>query len=97
MMATVFLDGPNNSTLFTTCCEVAILDHQNLCPRCHQDVVPSGGPARWNAAYGPIRRKQRWYGNWFPNHGKGREHYERQKAKSGRAALSDTKEAPDAK
>lgn len=89
-MATVFLDGPNNSTLFTTCCEVAILDHQNLCPRCRQEVVPEGRSARWEAAYGPIRTKRRWYGNWFPNHGKGRGHYERQKAKLERAASSQS-------
>lgn len=71
-MATVFLDGPTNSTLFTTCCEVAILDDQEACPRCRQDVEPKGKLSRWETAYGPIRRGQRWYGNWYPNHGKGR-------------------------
>jgi len=71
-MSTVFLDGPNNSTLFTTCCEVAITDREGCCPYCGQDVEPKGAGARWSTAYGPIRRKERWYGNWFPNHGEGR-------------------------
>lgn len=71
-MATVFLDGPNNSTLFTTCCDVAILDHQGNCPQCGQDVQPKTRTERWETAYGPIRRKVRWYGNWYPNHGEGR-------------------------
>ncbi|MER9769009.1 hypothetical protein NKJ09_23425 [Mesorhizobium sp. M0189] len=70
-MATVFLDGPNNSTLFTTCCETAITDEENVCPRCRQDVEPTGRTARWETAYGHIRRGG-WYGNWYPNHGKGR-------------------------
>lgn len=70
-MATVFLDGPNNSTMFTTCCEVAVCDDQNSCPRCRQDVEPKGGRARWEVAYGRIRRGG-GYGNWYPNHGEGR-------------------------
>ncbi|MFG1389406.1 hypothetical protein, partial [Xanthobacter versatilis] len=67
------------------CCEVAILDDQNVCPRCQQEVVPKGRSSRWEAAYGPIRAKRRWYGNWFPNHGEGRDYYERKKA----AALAE--------
>lgn len=82
-MATVFLDSPTNSTLFTTCCEVAVCDDQRLCPRCQQAVEPQGRQARWEAAYGPFRHQRRSYGNWYPNHGEGRGHYERQLAKSG--------------
>lgn len=81
-MATVFLCGPTNSTLFTTCCEVAVCDDEMVCPHCRQEVQPVGRLARWEAAYGPIRRKQRGYGNWYPNHGEGRGHYERQRAKA---------------
>ena len=59
----VYLDGPTNSTMFTTCCEVAICDHQDHCPKCGKEVFPKGHRARWEQAYGPIRRKERWYGN----------------------------------
>ncbi|MDG9927460.1 MULTISPECIES: hypothetical protein [unclassified Pseudomonas] len=82
-MATVFLCSPNNSTMFTTCCEVAVCDDQNRCPRCQQEVLPQGRSERWETAYGPIRRNQRWYGNWYPNHGEGRGHYERQHPATG--------------
>jgi len=78
-MATVFLDNPYNSTMFTTCCEVAICDDQNRCPRCQQDVYPEGRLARWRVAYGQIKDRGA-YGNWYPNHGEGRGHYERQQA-----------------
>ncbi len=70
-MATVYLCSPRNSTMFTTCCDVAILDHQDKCPQCRQNVVPSGS-ARWQSAYSPIREGRRWYGNHWPNHGEGR-------------------------
>lgn len=86
-MATVFLDSPTNSTLFTTCCEVAICDHEKVCPRCRQAVSPETRTARWETAYGPIRRKERWYGNWYPNHGEGRGFYERQR-KSARPQMA---------
>lgn len=71
-MATVYLDSPTNSTLFTTCCDVAVLDRDDCCPMCGQDVQPKGQRERWEIAYGPIRRRERWYGNWYPNHGEGR-------------------------
>ena len=29
-----------NSTHFTTCCSVAILDYEQRCPKCKQDVYP---------------------------------------------------------
>ena len=70
-MATVFLCGPNNSTMFTTCCEAAVCDSQNKCPACNQSVEPHGERARWDVAYGRIKRGN-VYGNWFPNHGEGR-------------------------
>jgi hypothetical protein len=65
-MSTVFLCAPDNSTMFTTCCEVAILDDEKFCPKCRQDVTPTGRRSRWEAAYGPIRRRERWYGNHRP-------------------------------
>ncbi len=40
-MPSVKLSGPTNSTLFTTCCGVAICDDQSTCPRCKQDVPGS--------------------------------------------------------
>lgn len=39
-MAGVFYDNPYNSTYFTSCCRVAILDHQQVCPACKKDVYP---------------------------------------------------------
>jgi len=39
-MASVFHDGPNNSTKFTTCCSTAICDDEQKCPRCKKDVYP---------------------------------------------------------
>lgn len=39
-MSGVFYDSPTNSTFFTTCCRVAICDHQQKCPQCRQDVYP---------------------------------------------------------
>jgi len=61
-MATVRLCGPLNSTMFTTCCDVAILDHQGKCPQCSEDVEPFNPEsqyrthrARWEKAYGRQR------------------------------------------
>jgi hypothetical protein len=56
-MPTVFLCSPTNSTMFTTCCHVAILDEQTACPHCGADVTPHGRDARWEKAYGPTRRE----------------------------------------
>ena len=39
-MSSVFHCSPTNSTHFTTCCEVAICDDQQKCPRCRKDVYP---------------------------------------------------------
>jgi hypothetical protein len=66
-MATVFLACPTNSTLFTTCCEVAILDSQANCPGCGQKVYPDGRTERWQSAFGPIKNGKRGYGNFRPN------------------------------
>jgi len=54
-MATVYLCSPTNSTMFTTCCSVAILDTQEECPRCHLTITPQGRNARWEWAYGQSR------------------------------------------
>jgi hypothetical protein len=62
-MATVFLCSPTNSTMFTTCCEVAITDQEQQCPTCRQEVLPFGRNERWSVAY---RRAPR-YGNPSPN------------------------------
>ena len=55
-MPSVYLCSPTNSTMFTTCCNVAICDEQENCPRCKERVEPQGRNARWEAAYGPTRR-----------------------------------------
>lgn len=62
-MIGVRLCGPNNSTIFTNCCEVAICDDEACCPRCKQEVHPGREATqhqrrvdRWNMAYGPYRR-----------------------------------------
>lgn len=39
-MAGVRYANANNSTLFTTCCDTAIVDSQSKCPRCGTDVYP---------------------------------------------------------
>ena len=39
-MSSVFLCSPTNSTMFTTCCQVAICDDQQKCPRCKELVFP---------------------------------------------------------
>jgi len=59
-MSTVYLCSPTNSTMFTTCCEVAICDDEGSCPKCKEDVTPKGRNARWEHAYGPIRRADKY-------------------------------------
>jgi hypothetical protein len=63
-MKSVFLCSPTNSTMFTSCCEVAICDDQSLCPRCREEVYPGQEATnhqrhvkRWDMAYGPTRRR----------------------------------------
>lgn len=56
--AWVFLSNRGNSTMFTTCCEVAILDRQKQCPKCQKYVYGHDsinehqrGIKRWQYAY----------------------------------------------
>lgn len=39
-MPGVYHCSPYNSTHFTTCCNVAIVHEQALCPKCKQPVYP---------------------------------------------------------
>lgn len=69
-MPEVHLSGPNNSTMFTDCCDCAIRDVEAKCPCCGQFIFPfyedndletidrnKVHKARWDQAYGPYRRK----------------------------------------
>ena len=58
-MPTVFLCAPTNSTMFTTCCQVAICDDQANCPCCKKEITPRSRQGRWEAAYGPHRARER--------------------------------------
>lgn len=62
-MIYVHLIGNANSTIFTNCCEAAILPQQTHCPVCKQEIYPGVNQtdhqrdtARWTWAYG--RQKQ---------------------------------------
>jgi len=57
MTATVRLDSPTNSTLFTTCCGAAICDDQERCPSCGGEIEPRSGRERWQYAYGKQKRE----------------------------------------
>lgn len=59
-MPTVFLCSPANSTMFTTCCKVAINNDEANCPRCKKEITPRSFRGRWEAAYGPHRRNEPW-------------------------------------
>ena len=48
-MASVRFSGPNNDTLFTTCCGSAIRDCEENCPRCGEEV-PGNKQERWATA-----------------------------------------------
>lgn len=72
-MSTVYLCSATNSTLFTTCCDVAIDDRSAVCPKCRGEVTPVGASARWQSAYDPIKRGSRGYGNHVPNDRRKRE------------------------
>lgn len=57
-MIYVFLCSPTNSTMFTNCCEAAILDREWKCPGCGKEVYPGKncneherGRLRWSWAY----------------------------------------------
>lgn len=51
-MPNVYLSSPYNSTMFTTCCRVAICDDQRCCPRCKEEINQQGHRERWSYAYG---------------------------------------------
>lgn len=38
-MGYVYLCSPYNSTMFTTCCHVAICDNQKRCPSCGRLII----------------------------------------------------------
>jgi transcription initiation factor IIE alpha subunit len=58
-MPSVYLCSPTNSTMFTTCCRVAILNSQANCPRCNSEITPRDARGRWEKAFGPCRRLER--------------------------------------
>lgn len=39
-MSSVYLCSPTNSTMFTTCCNVAILEREKECPKCADIIYP---------------------------------------------------------
>jgi len=54
----VHLSGPNNSTMFTDCCGVAICRDQQRCPKCKELIIGWDAESfrdrhtiRWNYAY----------------------------------------------
>jgi hypothetical protein len=51
----VFIDNPYNSTMFTSCCRVAITDSEKRCPKCDLYVYGWNSEnihkARWLMAY----------------------------------------------
>ena len=49
-MSTVRFSGPTNSTMFTTCCGVAVCDDQANCPDCGEEVIPRSSRGRWDEA-----------------------------------------------
>jgi len=48
----VRLDNEFNSTMFTTCCGLAVCDDQSCCPGCDLEVYEETREQRWNKAYG---------------------------------------------
>lgn len=55
-MPSVYLCSPTNSTMFTTCCQVAICDDQKRCPKCKAEIYPETPRGRWEHAYGKQKR-----------------------------------------
>ena len=55
-MASVYFCSPTNSTYFTTCCNVAVTKEETKCPRCGANVPATDGE-KWEAAFGPKRRR----------------------------------------
>jgi hypothetical protein len=64
VMASIYLCSPTNSTIFTTCCDTAILNHEVNCPSCKKRVFPfydcesahERGRYRWSHVYKPPKR-----------------------------------------
>lgn len=62
-MASVYYSSKTNSTLFTTCCRVAIQEDEERCPCCKEVVTPEGSRARHDEAMGQMwgaNRVKRW-------------------------------------
>jgi hypothetical protein len=49
-MAGVRYSGPNNSTLFSTCCDAAVCDDQACCPVCGEEIEPKDARSRHDKA-----------------------------------------------
>ena len=54
----VYLCSPTNSTMFTTCCDVAICNDEKACPSCKENVYGHDQPndhkrgmIRWSYAF----------------------------------------------
>lgn len=60
-MPSVFYCSPTNSTHFTTCCQVAICEDQQKCPRCKEDVYP------FHEDMSPEERTEAAGGYWYHN------------------------------
>jgi hypothetical protein len=54
-MPTVMLSNPTNSTMFTSCCSMALTEQQTACPSCGQRIEPTEPRYRWEAAYAADR------------------------------------------
>lgn len=48
-MIYVHLANRYNSTIFTNCCQVAILPSEAYCPRCEKEVFPAWMPQKFSA------------------------------------------------
>ncbi len=61
-MSSVRFSSKTNSTLFTTCCNVAICNDQKQCPGCEQ-VIDLSPQQRWNIAMDKLygRKRKRYF------------------------------------
>ena len=61
-MAGVHFSSHTNSTKFTDCCQVAICDNEDRCPRCKNEIYPQSAMGRHDMAmerlYGRERLKK---------------------------------------
>lgn len=58
-MAGVYFCSHTNSTFFTTCCELAVVDGEDDCPGCGEEVFPKGRKARWDSAMEKLYGRKR--------------------------------------